>query len=170
MGSKIRKRKNSLTKKDIVNALNGNRDILSRYEVKKIGIFGSFANDKPGRKSDIDFFVDFIEPSVKNFMGLSLFLQKLFGRKVEILTPPEEMVIAKGLQSFLELELRNLSVEIAKIGLKYKVDSFDNLWKKIEKREISESECFSDLTKLEYLELEREKVKKLIRKVNNETG
>jgi len=88
MGSKIRKRKNPLAKKDIVNALNGNRDILSRYEVKKIGIFGSFANGKPSRKSDIDFFVDFRVPSLENFMGLSLFLQKLFGRKVEILTPP----------------------------------------------------------------------------------
>jgi len=36
---------------------------------------------------NIDFFADFEEPSIENFMGLSFFLENLFGKKVEILTP-----------------------------------------------------------------------------------
>lgn len=39
------------------------------------------------KKSDIDFFVEFEAPLIQNFMGLSYFLENLFGRRVEILTP-----------------------------------------------------------------------------------
>lgn len=63
------------------------KDVLLKYKVKKIGIFGSFVRDEQKEKSDIDFFVEFEEPSIQNFMGLSYFLENLFGKRVEILTP-----------------------------------------------------------------------------------
>mgnify|MGYP001558602332 CR=1 FL=1 len=81
------KQKKVLTKEEIFDTLRKHRDILSKYKVRKIGLFGSFVRGEHGEKSDIDFFADFEEPSVENFMGLLSFLEDLFGRRVEILTP-----------------------------------------------------------------------------------
>ncbi len=58
-----------------------------KYKVREIGLFGSFVRGEQAEKSDIDLVVDFEEPSIENYMGLSFFLENLFGRKVEILTP-----------------------------------------------------------------------------------
>jgi hypothetical protein len=82
-----KKQNNLLTKEEIFGALRKHRDILLKYKVKEIGLFGSFVRGEQGEKSDIDFFADFEEPSIENFMGLSFFLENLFGIKVEILTP-----------------------------------------------------------------------------------
>lgn len=50
-------------------------------------MFGSFAKNKQNIKSDIDLIVEFGNPNLDNFMDLIYFLENLFGRKVEILTP-----------------------------------------------------------------------------------
>lgn len=76
-----------LTKDEIINKLKKHKKELKAYGVKRIGLFGSFAKDDGKKKSDIDFFVEFEDPSFDNFMGLSYFLEHLFGRKIEILTP-----------------------------------------------------------------------------------
>ena len=78
---------------------------------------------------------------------------------------PKKRLIEEGVKHFLELELKNLSIEIRKLSGRYGVNSFNKLWGKLEAGEITESECFDDLSKLEYLELEREKVVKLLQKV-----
>ena len=83
----MKKRLKPLAKKEIIRILGKHRDVLLKYKVKKIGLFGSFARGEQSLKSDIDLFVDFEEPSFDNFMGLSYFLEELFSRKVEILTP-----------------------------------------------------------------------------------
>lgn len=75
---------------------------------------------------------------------------------------PREQVIENGVHWYLESELRNLSIEISKLCFKYGVNSFNDLMDKLEKGEVSESECFDDLTRLEYLELERKKVERLL--------
>ncbi|MBZ0107038.1 MAG: hypothetical protein K8F52_00095 [Candidatus Scalindua rubra] len=77
---------------------------------------------------------------------------------------PRETLTEEGVKHFLEIELSNLSIEINKLGYKYGVDSFNGLWKKLEAGEITEAECFDDLSKLEFLELEKEKVSKLLKK------
>lgn len=77
---------------------------------------------------------------------------------------PREKLIEEGVKRFLEIELSNLSIEIKKLGQKYGVDSFNGLWKKLESGKITEADCFDDLSKLEYLELEKEKVSKLLKK------
>lgn len=71
----------------IIKTLEENKDVLEKYRIKKIGLFGSFARGEQNKNSDIDFFVEFEEPDFDNFMGLCFFLEDLFGRKVEILTP-----------------------------------------------------------------------------------
>ncbi len=83
----MKRQKKLLTKDEIFDALKKHGDMLLKYKVKKIGLFGSFVRGEQGEKSDIDFYAEFEEPSIENFMGLSFFLEKLFKRKVEILTP-----------------------------------------------------------------------------------
>ncbi len=83
------------TKDEILEQLKANQTVLKEYGVKKIGLFGSFVRDEQNRKSDIDLIVEF-DPTFfgKDFKGLfdvyislSDFLEKLFRRKVDILTP-----------------------------------------------------------------------------------
>lgn len=76
-----------LTKAGIVRALREHDADLKRFSVRRIGLFGSFARDQQQRGSDIDFLVEFERPTYDNFYGLSTFLESLFGRQVEILTP-----------------------------------------------------------------------------------
>ncbi len=80
----------------------------------------------------------------------------------EKLKIPIEKLTEEGVKQFLEIELSNISIEIKKLGQKYGVDSFSGLWKKLEAGKITEAECFDDLSKLEYLELEKEKIVKLL--------
>lgn len=62
-------------------------EITSRYSVKRIGIFGSYAKEQQNKESDVDVLVEFEEPTFDNFMELSFYLEELFGRKVDLLTP-----------------------------------------------------------------------------------
>jgi predicted nucleotidyltransferase len=55
--------------------------------VKRIGLFGSFARGEEKDTSDVDIMVEFEEPTFDNFMRLAFFLEDLFGRRVELVTP-----------------------------------------------------------------------------------
>jgi uncharacterized protein len=62
---------------------------LSRFGVRRYGLFGSFVRNEQRPDSDLDILIEF-EPSQKNFksfMQLAFFLEDLLGRKVDILTP-----------------------------------------------------------------------------------
>jgi hypothetical protein len=83
----MKEQRKALAKDEILDALRKHRDILLKYKVREIGLFGSFVRGEQVEKSDIDLIVNFEEPSIENFMGLSSFLENLFGKKVEILTP-----------------------------------------------------------------------------------
>ena len=80
--------KKHVTKKRILELLKENREILSaEYSIKKIGIFGSFANGNAAETSDIDLIVELEKPIGFKFVELAEFLEKLLGRKVDLLTP-----------------------------------------------------------------------------------
>lgn len=80
------KNKKNITNQRIMDALKEHKDILKKYRVKKIGLFGSHAMGKQKRQSDIDFLVEFTEPTFDNFMALILSLEKLFARKIDLIT------------------------------------------------------------------------------------
>jgi predicted nucleotidyltransferase len=61
--------------------------IKERFHVKRIGLFGSFARGDEKETSDVDIMVEFEEPTFDNFMKLAFFLEDLFGKKVELVTP-----------------------------------------------------------------------------------
>jgi len=81
------KSKRALTRREILELLHRHQHSLKHFQVKKIGLFGSYAVGKQGRKSDLDFLVEFDKPTFDNFIGLINYLQKLFGKKVDVLTP-----------------------------------------------------------------------------------
>ena len=78
----------NLTRQVILRALRRNDELLQKHAVRRIALFGSYATGRQNRKSDLDFLVDFERPTYDNLLGLSKDLERLFGRKMDILTPP----------------------------------------------------------------------------------
>ncbi|QUH22686.1 nucleotidyltransferase family protein [Methanobacterium alkalithermotolerans] len=66
---------------------NHKSEIKAKYDVKRIGIFGSYAKGLQDEESDIDVLVEFENPTFDNFMELSFYLEDLFGKSVDLLTP-----------------------------------------------------------------------------------
>jgi uncharacterized protein len=62
------------------------REIKENYSVLKIGVFGSYVRGEENKSSDVDILVEFEEPTLHNFMGLIFYLEKLFDRKVDLVT------------------------------------------------------------------------------------
>jgi predicted nucleotidyltransferase len=77
-----------ITKAEIIKQLQSNEQYLLEYGVNEIGLFGSFLTNKANAESDIDILVDIKKESktFKNFMSLNYFLEKLFKRKVDLVT------------------------------------------------------------------------------------
>jgi uncharacterized protein len=79
---------NNLNKKQIIEKISDNfAEIKGNYNVKKIGVFGSFARDENDLESDIDILVEFESP-IGFFLLIELedYLYSLLGRKVDLVT------------------------------------------------------------------------------------
>ncbi len=60
-------------------------EVIQKYKVSEIGIFGSFVRGEQGKRSDIDILVDFYEiPDLFKFIELERYLQKLLRKKVDL--------------------------------------------------------------------------------------
>ncbi len=76
-----------LNKDEILVKLRELKPILSEeYAVKEIGIFGSYANNEASDESDIDVLVELYRPIGWNFFTLQIFLEGIFGRRVDLVT------------------------------------------------------------------------------------
>ncbi|MEX2411804.1 MAG: nucleotidyltransferase family protein [Candidatus Paceibacterota bacterium] len=76
-----------LTKNEIVNKLSDLKPILHReYSVRKIGLFGSFSDDSYTEDSDIDILVEFERPIGWKYFSLEIYLENIFGRKIDLVT------------------------------------------------------------------------------------
>ena len=76
-----------ITKEDILDKLRDLRPILYKdYAVKKIGLFGSFSDGSNTDSSDIDLLVEFERPIGWKFFSLEIFLENIFGRKIDLVT------------------------------------------------------------------------------------
>ena len=77
-----------LTRDDIISMLRERLPYLnSEFGVKRIGLFGSFSDGEPDEKSDVDIIAEFEKPIGLKFIELSEYLEQLFGRKTDVLTP-----------------------------------------------------------------------------------
>ena len=77
------------TKEHVLSLLQGHREHIRNFGVRRLGLFGSFARQQQGAESDVDVLVEF-EPGHKTFdafMQLAFFLEELFERRVELVTP-----------------------------------------------------------------------------------
>lgn len=76
-----------LTKNKIKKKLITNSGLLKKYNVSRIGIFGSYANGKPERKSDIDLLVDFSDTiDLFSYVNLSDSISELLKKKVDLVS------------------------------------------------------------------------------------
>ena len=80
------KKKPTLTRARILKVLREHENLLRRYSVKRLGLFGSYARGQQKRGSDVDFLVDFEKPTYDNFIDLTFSLERLFRRKVGLVT------------------------------------------------------------------------------------
>jgi len=74
------------TKKEIIKTIEENKNKIKNFGVKKIGLFGSYLKNKQTKKSDIDFIVEFNIPSFDNYADLLILLEKIFGKKIDLIT------------------------------------------------------------------------------------
>ncbi|MDR2717186.1 MAG: nucleotidyltransferase domain-containing protein [Treponema sp.] len=58
-------------------------NLLKKYNLERIGIFGSFARGEMA--NDIDFFIDLENYSVKNLINLKNDLEKITAKEVDIM-------------------------------------------------------------------------------------
>ena len=61
--------------------------LVKAYAVEKIGLFGSVARQSETAHSDIDLIVKFSQPIGFRFMDFVEYIEKILGRKVDVLTP-----------------------------------------------------------------------------------
>ncbi len=76
-------------KEHILALLREHQAQIRAFGVKRLALFGSFARGQQGADSDVDVLVEFTPGSktFDNFIQLASFLERLFGRRVELITP-----------------------------------------------------------------------------------
>ena len=80
----------TVTSKDNVFSLvKSHHEQIKAYGVKRLGLFGSFVREEQDGESDVDLLVEFEagKKTFDNFMHLCFYLEELFEREVELLTP-----------------------------------------------------------------------------------
>jgi predicted nucleotidyltransferase len=77
------------TKERVLSLIEKHKEKLMALGVKKLGLFGSFVYGEHHAESDVDLLVEFEQgkKTFDNFMHLSFFLEDLFKRRVELVTP-----------------------------------------------------------------------------------
>ena len=71
---------------DTINALEKaikSENLLKKYNLEKIGVFGSFARGE--KANDIDFYIDLEDYNVKNLLGLKKDLEEITEKEVDIM-------------------------------------------------------------------------------------
>ena len=77
------------TKEQIFTLLDQHQEELKNFGVKRWGLFGSFLHDCQDYQSDIDLLIEFEagKKSYDNYIHLAFFIEELFGRPVDLVTP-----------------------------------------------------------------------------------
>ncbi len=76
-----------MTKEDIKRIIKENKEILDKYKVKSISLFGSYVRNEQKEDSDVDFLVEFEESTYDNFIKLVFILEDLLKKEVTVVTP-----------------------------------------------------------------------------------
>jgi len=73
----------------VLSLIREHQDQIRAFGVRRLGLFGSFARGQQDENSDIDLLVEFDldKKTFDAFIHLAFFLEDLFGRRVELVTP-----------------------------------------------------------------------------------
>jgi uncharacterized protein len=75
-----------MANKEILDALREEKPyLLEKFGVLSIGLFGSYAKGTERPDSDIDVLVEFKEPRFELLAGLQIYLERKFGKRVEVI-------------------------------------------------------------------------------------
>lgn len=61
-------------------------ELKEKFQVKRIGIFGSYARGEAKEDSDVDIVVEFHQPIGWEIVDLHEYLEKILNKRVELLT------------------------------------------------------------------------------------
>ncbi len=61
--------------------------LVSKYGIRRIGLFGSYAKEEQTEDSDIDIVAEFEKPIGLKFIEFTEYLEKILGKKTDVLTP-----------------------------------------------------------------------------------
>jgi predicted nucleotidyltransferase len=73
-----------MTRDDVLATIGANEARLRELSVRELALFGSFARGEAADASDIDFLVEFEEPTFDHYIHTKQLLESLFGRKVDL--------------------------------------------------------------------------------------
>lgn len=65
---------------------NHKQNLIDKYAIKSLGIFGSYARQDYTEKSDIDILVEFNKPIGIEFIDLAYELEKILQKKVDLVS------------------------------------------------------------------------------------
>lgn len=68
----------------LLKTLTDHGEDVRRFGVRSLGLFGSAVRGEAKPTSDLDFLVEFEDPSFDAYMGLLEYLETLFGRPVDL--------------------------------------------------------------------------------------
>ena len=97
------------TQESILKQLNQKSEELKQnFSVRSIALFGSLARNEADSQSDVDILVDFAETTFDHYMDLKFYLERQFGRPVDLVIADtvkprlkpvidKEVIYAKGL-------------------------------------------------------------------------
>jgi uncharacterized protein len=77
-------------------------ELAARFTVRRIGLFGSFARNNAGPKSDVDILVELRDPTFDHYMDLKFYLEELLHRRVDLVLRD---VIKPRLKTIIEQEV-----------------------------------------------------------------
>ena len=75
-----------MTRNEILRNLQENRKIIIGHGVKRMGIFGSYARDEQTPGSDIDLLVELDQVTLKEYLDLKEFLERLLEHRVDLVS------------------------------------------------------------------------------------
>jgi len=88
----------------IMSKIQANRqELVERFSVRRIGIFGSMATMHANEQSDVDILVELNEPTFDHYMELKFRLEEILGRDVDLVLKD---ALKARLQPIIEKEVR----------------------------------------------------------------
>lgn len=75
-----------MTKEKIKEIIRGHKEILKKYRVKSVALFGSYVRNEQKEDSDIDLLVEFEEDTYHNFINLIFSLQELLKKEITVVS------------------------------------------------------------------------------------